>query len=205
MPRRILFSLLTVLLCLLPALCLAADKDKMPQPALPETPPRGAYIADYANIVNDADREAIAAVCRPLQTQTGSLFICLTEDALEGMPLSLYSDEIRKAWALGERDCLLVFMRRGRRLNIANGTELAARLTREQLDATVAPALPELKAGNLSAALRIICENMALTIAKAYGMEASPAAPETPAVEGTAPEAPVESAPVSVEEAVEEE
>jgi len=191
--RVLLAALLVCMLGSSAAFAKGAKQEAEPaMPQAPETPPQGVFIADYANVVSEADREEMAALGRELKQKYGVWLICLTEDALEDAPLGLYAGTVRTAWGMGENDGLLLFIRRGRRLHFANGKALAEKLTRERLDAAVAPAADEIIKGQLSTALTRIFHNMVMAIAAGH----APAG----ALEGAAAEAPPAEDQENIEE-----
>lgn len=102
-------------------------------------------VNDFAKILNPADRAALEQSCRSLQQQTGSAFVIVILDSLEGGEINDFTNKLFKQWGVGQKGkdngiLLLVALRdRKARLEVGYGLEpiipdaLAGRILDEQL------------------------------------------------------------------------
>ena len=61
------------------------------------------YVNDFANVINDADKEKIEFATRELNAKTGVNVVVVTVKSLEGRPIEDYSLEIGRQWKLGQK------------------------------------------------------------------------------------------------------
>lgn len=86
-------------------------------------------IYDFAEVLNAADREALAARCKTLRAKTGAGFVVVILKSLEGGEINDFTNKLFKQWGIGQKGkdnglMLLVSMKEHKaRLEVGYGLE----------------------------------------------------------------------------------
>lgn len=142
-------------------------------PAVP-TGPAGTYVFDYANLLGDADIQAMDDAADALNGETGAMAICVTVDALDGMNSKDFAYDLFNGWGIGDKDrndgVLLLFSRGDRVIEITTGTGLEEILTDADAGQLLDDhAMPHLQDGAYAKGIRTAFVQLCRSLTQAEG------------------------------------
>ena len=180
-------------------LALLAAVIAAPAVAQPTLPPRPAGpVYDAANIIPDADEQALAAKLQAYDNRTGKIVVVATVPSLEGDTVEDYAQALYKAWGIGgaQTDAgvllLIAPSERKMRIEVGYGLEeyvtdiLAGRIIRDDIT-------PKFKAGDYTGGINAGVDALITQLdrtpadAKAVAEAAAAAAQQRPHAGGAAP------------------
>ncbi|MCE5275494.1 MAG: TPM domain-containing protein [Deltaproteobacteria bacterium] len=136
------------------------------------------YVVDGAGIIDAAARQTLSGVLQELEQKTGAQMIVLTVGSTDGIPIEQFALDRAEKWKLGQKGkdngLLLVIAAKDRKYRIEVGYGLEQTLP-DSLAGSIARMylVPAFKAGNYTRGIVDTTSVIALTIAKAQGVQLS--------------------------------
>jgi len=132
--------------------------------------PQG-YLSDFAGVVPEADRAAIASYCATVEHSTGAQIALVTVPSLEGEPIEDVANTIFRAWGVGQKGAnegimlLLAIQDRRDRLEVGYGLEP---ILPDGVDGSILRQMrPALRRGDYGDAMLAAAETLGAAIAQA--------------------------------------
>ncbi len=91
-------KLIILCACLCLCLCGCGQQQELPSPT------QRFFINDFADVMSDADEQAVYAAGVALQQQTDAQLVLVTVDSLDGYSLEEYALALAQKWALGDSE-----------------------------------------------------------------------------------------------------
>jgi len=169
--KRFIIFLLLLVQTFLAATVLAA-------PTIPPRPAAGSgiYVQDYANVLPQADKQALLSLGQELDKKTTAQLAVITIDTLDGQPIEDYALAVLREWGIGTKEknngalIVVAISDRRSRIEVGYGLEgvlpdgLTGRIQDEYM-------LPYFKKGDYSKGIVQGYNAVAATIAKDAGVQ----------------------------------
>lgn len=160
----------------------APDAKSLPKPT--------GYVSDLANVVDPAAKENLEQFCTRVERELGVQFAIVTVDTVGDTPIEDYALDLFRTWGIGSKKdnsgVLLLLAVKDHRDRVQTGRGIEPYITDGFAGSTLRSMVPNLRAGNYSAALTAGARQMALQIAQGKNVSfdegtpiAEPAQPET--------------------------
>jgi uncharacterized protein len=152
--RGVVMVCVTAIFCCLVVPCWAQDAGKA-SPVEKYKP--GAYVNDFAELIDPKVQLEIDAVCTDLAAKKQTKMVIVTVSSLEGMSIKEFSTELFNQWEVSPKDTnrgVMVLLSRGdRQWRLTVGSGLQSVLTDEDAAKLGREMLPMLKKGEYGEAL----------------------------------------------------
>lgn len=109
-------------------LCGTAAAANIPQP-----PMHNIYIADYAKMMSESEREKLLTIGKDLDSKSGAQIVVVTVNSLEGESIEEYANTLFRSWGIGDKakdnGVLLLIAKEDRKFRIEVGYGLEGAIT----------------------------------------------------------------------------
>ena len=101
--------------------------------AIPTAPTKDIYLADFAGMVEEEDRQQILEIGKDLDRQYGAQVVVVTVETLEGQDIESYANTLFRSWGIGNKEknngVLLLIAKEDRKFRIEVGYGLEGAIT----------------------------------------------------------------------------
>jgi len=127
--------------------------------AEPKFPPLTGRVVDEAHLLTPADKAAIEADLKALETKSSDQLVIYTTNSLQGYPIEDFGYQLGRAWGIGQKGTnngvLLIVAPKDRKVRIEVGRGLEPQLTDLMTSLIVRNTiLPEFRRGSFSAGIK---------------------------------------------------
>ncbi len=133
-----------------------------------------AYVNDYANVLNPTTKTQLEALCTEINNKAKAQIFIVTVKALDGRSKEDYSLDIATKWGVGPKGSdsgvLIFYAIDDRQYFTQIGYGLEGILPDGKVGAFLREAIPDLRAGNYSAAITLVTRRIADVIAQDRGI-----------------------------------
>ena len=139
----------------------------------PSPPTNDIYVADYASMLNDADKNQIIELGRELDQKHGAQIVVVTLDTLDGADIDQYANELFRAWGIGDgknnSGVLLLIAKEDRKFRIEVGYGLEGAITDGYAGSILDGMKDQFRAENYSSAIVEAYARLTLKAYEEYG------------------------------------
>jgi uncharacterized protein len=150
---------------------------------IPQLKPSG-YVNDFAHVLSDKSVANLENLCLEVDQKTKSQIAVVTIHSLDGRDIESYASDLYKSWGVGakstNRGVLILLATDDRRYRTETGYGLEPILPDGKVGGFGREAVPLLKQGDYDAAVRLLTERVAETIAADSGVSLTSLAPRPP-------------------------
>lgn len=140
------------------------------------------YVNDFAHVLGPGTQAQLNDICRELDEKAHAQIAVVTVDTLDGRDIESYAADLFQHWGIGNRatnrGVLILLAVNDRRRRIEVGYGLEPILPDGKVGGFGREAVPLLKQNNYDAAVRLLTERVAATIAQDAGVQLTGVAPE---------------------------
>ena len=142
------------------------------------------YVNDFAHVLDSASASAIEQLARQIDQKTGAQIAVVTIRSVDGADIESYASDLYKQWGIGpkssNRGVLILLAVQDRRYRTEVGYGLEPILPDGKVGGFGREAVPFLRQGEYGAALRLMTQRVAQTIAADAGVTLEGANAPTP-------------------------
>lgn len=172
--NRLLRPLLVLLLVLLPAGVLSAEKAaNLPKPT--------SYVSDFAGVMSPTARQQVEALCTQLDQQTHAQIAVVTIKTLDDdQTIEEFSTELEDKWKVGDksdRGLLMVLSMQPRKIRVEVGYGLEGALNDAKVGAILDQMKPSLRMNDYDTGIPLGVQSLAQVVAGEAGVTLQPIVP----------------------------